>query len=103
MGVNNVVLQITNKENGSQAIGARVYHPQFYKIITVNSEGTSMNKTMNRTELAGIVATLLVHEHTHIATDSANVLWQIRNSILFLQRMKRLKRTKLLETIVHHI
>ena len=45
----------------------------------------------------------LINEHTHIATGSANALWQIRNNILYLQRMKRHKYGKLLETIVHHI
>jgi hypothetical protein len=45
----------------------------------------------------------LIYEHTHIVTDSAGALWQIRNSILYPQRMKKHKRAKLLETIVHHI
>jgi hypothetical protein len=35
--------------------------------------------------------------HTHIATDSANTLWQIRNSILYPQRMKRHTHAKLLK------
>ena len=43
-------------------------------------------------------------EHTHIATDSANaLLWQIRNSILYPQRIKRQIHAKLLEIGVHHI
>ena len=41
----------TNKVNGSQSIGAEVYHPQSNKIITVSSGGTSINKTINRAEL----------------------------------------------------
>jgi hypothetical protein len=34
---------------------------------------------------------------------TAGALWQIRISILYLQRMKRHKHAKFLETIVHHI
>jgi ribonuclease HI len=73
---------ITNKENGSQSIGAGVHHPQSNKITTENPGGTSINKTMNRAELAGIAAAL-IYEHTLIATDNAGALWQIRNSILY--------------------
>ena len=72
---------ITNKENGSQSIGAGVYHPQVNKITTVVPGGISINKTINRAELVGIAAAF-INEHTHIATDSAGALWQIRNSIL---------------------
>jgi ribonuclease HI len=81
-----------------------VYHPQSNKITTVNSGWISINKTINRAELAGIAAAL-INEHTHIATDSASTLWQIRNSILLPQRMKRHEHhdAKLLKTIVHHI
>ena len=42
---------IINKENGSQSIGAGVYHPQSNKITTVNPGGTSINKTINRAKL----------------------------------------------------
>jgi len=45
----------------------------------------------------------LRNENTHIATDSAGALRQIRNSILNPQRMKRHKHAKHLESIVHHI
>jgi hypothetical protein len=45
----------------------------------------------------------LINEHTHNTTDSAGVLWQIRNRILYPQRKKRHKHVKLLETIVHHL
>jgi hypothetical protein len=58
-----------------------VYHPQFNEITTENLGGTSINKTISRAELAGLAATL-INEHTHIATDSAGALWQIRSSIL---------------------
>ena len=93
---------ITNKENGSQSIGAGVYHPQSNKITTVIPGGTSNNITISRAKLAGIAAAL-INEHTHIATDSAGALWLIRNSILYRQRMKRHKHAKLLKIIVHHI
>jgi ribonuclease HI len=83
-------------------IGTGVYHPQSNKIATVNPGGTSTNKIINRAELAGIAA-VLTNKHTHIATDSAGALWQIRNSILYPQRVKRHKHAKFLETIVHHI
>jgi hypothetical protein len=56
---------ITNKKI-DLSIGAGVYHLQFNKITTVNSGGTSINKTINRAELAGIAAAL-INEHTHIA------------------------------------
>jgi protein associated with RNAse G/E len=50
------------------------------------------------------IAAVLINEHTHyIATDSDGALWQIRNSILYPQRMKWYNHAKLLETIVHHI
>ena len=66
---------VTNKENESQSIGAGVYHPQFNKITKVNPGGTSIDNT--RAKLAGIVAAL-INERTHIATDSAGALWQIK-------------------------
>jgi hypothetical protein len=60
--------------------------PQSNKITTVDPGGTSINKIINRAELAGIAAALM-NEHTHIATDSAGALWQIRNSILYPQHI----------------
>jgi hypothetical protein len=78
------------------------YHAQSNKIITANPRGTSINKIINRSELAGIAAAL-INEHTHIVTDSASALWQIENSILYPQHMKWHKHARLLETIVHHI
>jgi ribonuclease HI len=56
----------------------------------------------NRAELAGTPAAL-INEHTHITTDSAGALWQIRNSIPYPQHMKGHTHAKLLETIIHHI
>ena len=50
---------------------------------------------------AGIAAAL-INEHTYVATDSAGAFWQIRNSILYPQRVKRHRHAKHLETIVHH-
>jgi hypothetical protein len=79
-----------------------VYHPQYNKITTVNPRGTSISKTINRVELAGI-AVALINKLTHIATDSAGALLQIRNSIIYTQRTKWHKHAKLLETIVHQI
>ena len=94
---------ITSKENGSQSIGAGDNRPQSNKITTAKPGGTSINKTIiNRSKLAGIFAAL-INEYTCIATDSANALWQIRNSILYPQRMKQNKHVKLLETIGQHI
>ena len=72
---------ISNKENGSLSIGAGACHPQSNKITTGNPGGTKFNETINRAELAEIAAAL-INEHTHIATDSASTLWQIRNSII---------------------
>ena len=79
-----------------------MYHPQYNKITTVNPRGTSISKTINRVELAGI-AVALINELTHIATDSAGVLWQIKKSIRYPQRMKWHKHANLLESTVHHI
>ena len=95
-------MELCYKENGSQSIGAGVYHLQSNKITTVNPGGTSSNKTINRAELAGVVGAL-INLHTHIATNSTGALWQKTNSILYPQRMKRHKHAKLQETIVHHI
>jgi hypothetical protein len=86
----------TYKENGSQFIGTGVYHPQSNKITTANPGGASITKTINRADLAEVAAAL-INEHARIATDSAGALWQIRNSILYLQRVKRHKHAKLLE------
>jgi hypothetical protein len=55
-----------------------VNHPQFNKIIALNPGGTSINKTIDRAELAGVFVVL---------TD---------NSILYPQRMKQHKHAKLL-------
>jgi hypothetical protein len=60
------------------------------KITTVNPGGTSI-----RAKLAGIAAAL-INGHIHIATDSAGALWQIGNSVLYPQRMKRHIHAKLL-------
>jgi ribonuclease HI len=57
---------------------------------------------MNRAEPAGIAAAL-INKHTHIATDRAGALRQMRNSIHYLQRMKWHRHAKLQENIVHHI
>jgi ribonuclease HI len=81
-------MELCYKENGSQSIGAGVYHLQSNKITTVNPGGTSSNKTINRAELAGCAAAL-INEHTHIETDSAGALWQLRNSILYSLRNHR--------------
>jgi len=89
-------------KNGSQSIGAGVYHPQSSNNTAAKPGGTSINKTINRAELAGIAAAL-INVHTHIATDSAGALWQIRNSIFYPQHMKRHKHAKLLKITVHHI
>jgi len=78
-----------------------IYHLRSNKITTANP-GRSINKIINRAELAGVAAAL-INEHTHVAADSAGALWLIRNSILYPQRMERHKHAKLLETIVHHI
>ena len=74
-------MELCYKENGSQSIGAGVYHPQSSNNTAAKPGGTSINKTINRAELAGFAAAL-INEHTHIATDSAGALCQIRNSIL---------------------
>jgi ribonuclease HI len=74
----------------SQSNEAGVHHLRSNKITTVISGRISINKTINRAELAGIAAAL-TNEHTYVATDSAGALWQIRNSILYPQRMKRHK------------
>ena len=65
---------ITNNENGSQLIGAGVYHPQSNKVTTANPGGKSIKKTINRAVLAGVAADL-INEHTRIATDSAGAQW----------------------------
>jgi hypothetical protein len=65
---------ITNNENGSQLIGAGVYHPQSNKVTTANPGGKSIKKTINRAVLAGVAAAL-INEHTRIATDSAGAQW----------------------------
>jgi len=72
---------ITNKENGSQSIGAGVYHPQSYKPTIAHPGGTSINKIIDRADLEGIAAAL-IYEHPYtIATDSANtqcVCWVLQ-------------------------
>ena len=65
---------------------------------------TSINKTKNGAELAGIVAAL-INEHNHIATDDAGAVWQTRNKKHPLPPAHEmaLNAKLLVETTVHHI
>jgi len=48
---------VSQTKYGSQSVRAGAYHPQFNRITTANSGGTSINKTINRVP----VLDLLVH------------------------------------------
>ena len=81
-----------------QRIGAGVYIPSSNKTLYVNSGGIGMINTINRAELTGIAAALAA-ECTHIATDSACSLSQIRKQLLYPESQRKHPHAKLLENI----
>ena len=88
--------------NEVQFIGAGVYHPRTRKACYVQPGGVGMTNTINRAELAGIYAALL-DGHTHIATDSASSLSQIRKQLLFPELQRNHLHSHLLQPIVRII
>ncbi len=83
----------------TQRIGAGLYDPLSQATHYINCGGHGMTNTINRAELTGIAAAL-AHKHTHIATDSACSLSQIRHQLLHPQRHQRHIHAQLLKSIV---
>jgi hypothetical protein len=54
-------------------------NPTEAAVLKANPGDTSIVKTINIAELAGIVAAL-IKEHAQIATDSAGSIWQIKDA-----------------------
>jgi len=85
-----------------QRVGAGVFVPVTKTAIYVNLEGVGISNTINRAELTGI-ASALKAKCTHIATDSACSLSQIRKQLLFPELPRKHTHCKLLEQIVFMI
>ncbi|MGK7371762.1 MAG: RNase H family protein [Candidatus Halalkalibacterium sp. M3_1C_030] len=75
-----------------------MYHPAKQKEYYENPGGTGVTNTINRAELAGIYAAML-NKHTHIATDSACSLSQIRKQLLFPQLQRNHLHAKMIQDI----
>jgi len=86
----------------TQRIGAGVWSPHSQQATYVNSGGQGMTNEINRAELTSILAALAIG-HTHIATDSACCLNQIRKQMLHPELQRRHKHTKLLVAIQNHM
>ncbi len=84
-----------------QRVGAGVFTPATRRAINVNSGGVGISKTINRAEMTGIASAIRA-KCTHIATDSACSVSQIRKQPLFpeLHRKHKHHDVKLLEQIV---
>ncbi len=65
-----------------QRVGAGVFIPATETTIYVNSGGVGISNAINRAELTGIASALRA-KCTHIATDSACSLSQVRKQLLF--------------------
>jgi len=89
-----------------QRVGAGVFIPATKTAISdtgyVNSGGVGISNTINRAELAGIASAQRA-KCTHIATDSACSLSQIRKQLLFPEFHRKHTHCKLLEQIVSMI
>jgi len=85
-----------------QRVGAGIFIPATKTAIYVNSVGVGISNTINRAELTGI-ASALKAKCTHLATDSACSLSQIRKQLLFPELHRKHTHGKLLEQIVSMI
>jgi len=85
-----------------QHVGAGVFIPATKTAIYVNSGGVGISNTINRAELTGLASALRA-KCTHIATDSAPFLYQIREQLLFPELHRKHTHSKLLEQIISMI
>jgi len=85
-----------------QHVGAEVFIPAIKTAIYINSGGVGISNTINRAELTGIASALRAM-CTHIATDSACSLSQIRKQLLFPELHRKHTHRELLEQIVSMI
>ncbi len=85
-----------------QRVGAGIFIPATKTAIYVNPGGVGISNTINRAELTGIASALRA-KCTHIATDSACSLSQIRKQLLFPKLHRKSTHSKLLEQIVSMI
>ncbi len=75
-------------QEGKTSIGAGVYNLSFGNSNIVEPYGAGITNTIGRAELAAIAAAL-IHDHTHIATDSLTSLHQIRKQLLYTTYVSR--------------
>ena len=91
---------------GPQRIGAGVYVPSLRAegkgVHTVDPGGEDLTNTINRAELAGILAAL-VQGYTHIASDSLAALCQIRRVVMEPMELDHHKHKPLLTAICSRI
>jgi len=87
------------KYKSQQRVGAGVFIPAAKTAIYVNPGGVGISNTINKAELTG-VASALRAKCTHIATDSACSLFQIRKQLLFPELHRKHTHIKLSEQIV---
>ncbi len=85
-----------------QRVGVGVFKPVTKTAIYVNSGGVGISNTINRAELTGIASAIRA-KCTHIATDSACSLSQIRKQLLFPELHRKHTHSKLLEQFVSMI
>ncbi len=65
----------------SLVTGAGTYHPATSTPSFVEPNGMDITNTINRAELAAVTAVIL-HGHSHIATDSLSSLHEIRKHLM---------------------
>ena len=89
-----------------QFIGAGWYYPaedtRHRAACYVDPGGMGVTNTINRAELAGIYAALQCG-HTHIASDSAGSLSQIRKQLLFTELQRQNLHAQLIQEIISKI
>ncbi len=82
-----------------QRVGAGVFIPATKSAIYVNPGGVGISNPINRAEMTGIAFALRA-KCTHIATDNACSLSQIRKQLLFPELHRKHTHCKHLEQIV---
>jgi len=74
----------SSSDSSRKTRGAGTYHPATSTPSFVEPNGMSITNTINRAELPVITA-IILHGHSHTATDSLSSLHQIRKHLLYLE------------------
>ncbi len=77
-------------------------HPATSTPSFVEPNGMGITNTINRAELAAITAAIL-HDHSHIATDSLSSLHQIRKHLLYPELHRHHEQGDILKILMHII